>query len=73
MKMHTVAEGIEELGEMEVLQEIGCDAGQGFLMQRPVSADELTSFLLHWPRRSCQLGFSVKSARPQLEPLFGAS
>jgi EAL domain-containing protein (putative c-di-GMP-specific phosphodiesterase class I) len=73
MKMHTVAEGIEELEEMEVLQEIGCDAGQGFLMQRPVSADEFTSFLQHWPRRSCQLGFTVKSEQPEIGSLCRTS
>ena len=42
MKLRTVAEGIEEPEELEVMQQIGCDAGQGYLFQRPVSADEFT-------------------------------
>lgn len=31
----TIAEGVEELGQLDVLREIGCDAAQGFLFGRP--------------------------------------
>jgi EAL domain-containing protein (putative c-di-GMP-specific phosphodiesterase class I) len=34
--MSIVAEGIEDKSEVEVLQELGCDCGQGFLLARPV-------------------------------------
>lgn len=36
-----VAEGIEASAQLEVLLELGCDAGQGFLLARPMSAAEL--------------------------------
>jgi EAL domain-containing protein (putative c-di-GMP-specific phosphodiesterase class I)/GGDEF domain-containing protein len=46
LKLRTVAEGVELQGEFDVLKEIGCDAAQGYLFQRPVPAAELTGFLL---------------------------
>ncbi len=45
LKLRTVAEGVELEGEFDVLKEIGCDAAQGYLFQRPVPAAELTGFL----------------------------
>ncbi len=57
MKLRTVAEGIEESEELEVMQQIGCDAGQGFLFQRPSAVDEFTAFLSEWPQRRLQYDF----------------
>lgn len=62
LKLRTVAEGIEEQGELEVMREIGCDVGQGYLFQRPVPADEFEEFLLEWPER--RHGFGFANARP---------
>jgi PAS domain S-box-containing protein/diguanylate cyclase (GGDEF)-like protein len=46
----TVAEGIEEQVQLEVLQELGCDLAQGYLLARPTEASAcpelLTSDLL---------------------------
>ena len=36
-----VAEGIERSSQLDVLRTVGCDAVQGFLLGRPVSADEI--------------------------------
>lgn len=63
MKLSTVAEGIEEQEELDVLRSIGCDAGQGFLLQRPIDAEEFTGFLQSWPERSCGLGFGGEKLR----------
>jgi EAL domain-containing protein (putative c-di-GMP-specific phosphodiesterase class I)/GGDEF domain-containing protein len=57
LKMRTVAEGIEEPGELEAMRQVGCEAGQGFLFQRAVGADEFTAFLRDWPERKLTLGF----------------
>jgi EAL domain-containing protein (putative c-di-GMP-specific phosphodiesterase class I) len=73
MKMRTVAEGIEEAEELGALRQIGCDAGQGFLMQRPVSIDEFTSFLRQWPQRSSQFGFAVQDDPAESEAVYGTS
>lgn len=59
LKLRTVAEGVEQPGELEVLKEIGCDAAQGYLFQRPVPAAELATFLLRWPKRMEQAEASV--------------
>ena len=37
-----VAEGVEDLRVVEMLSEYGCDAAQGYLFGRPVSAEEIT-------------------------------
>jgi diguanylate cyclase (GGDEF)-like protein len=63
LRLHTVAEGIEESGELEVMREIGCDAGQGYLFQRPVPADEFTQFLREWPERRHGFGFAEPRLR----------
>lgn len=65
LKLRTVAEGIEEQGELEVMREIGCEAGQGYLFQRPVSAEELVTFLEEWRERKTAFGF--KDAHPVYE------
>jgi len=57
LNLRTVAEGIEEQGELEVMREIGCDAGQGYLFQRPVPAEEFAAFLEEWPQRKREFGF----------------
>jgi len=49
MKMRTVAEGIEETGEMETVQSIGCNVGQGYLFRRPVPEPEFAQLLRTWP------------------------
>ncbi|MGA2048534.1 MAG: bifunctional diguanylate cyclase/phosphodiesterase [Terracidiphilus sp.] len=71
LKMHSVAEGIEEPGELRTLQEIGCQAGQGYLFQRPVHSAEFASFLRDWPGRKGILGFAVSEEMETFEPLQG--
>jgi diguanylate cyclase len=57
LKLRTVAEGIETAGELRVMREIGCEAGQGYLFQRPVPADEFARFMSEWPARKREFGF----------------
>jgi EAL domain-containing protein (putative c-di-GMP-specific phosphodiesterase class I) len=44
--MSTVAEGIEEYGQLAALREMGCDFAQGFYFSRPVPAEEAGRLLL---------------------------
>ena len=39
--LHTVAEGVEEVGQLEILRNFGCDAVQGFLFARPQPMAEI--------------------------------
>ena len=45
LRMSTVAEGIEDAGQLSELALLGCDSGQGYLLSRPVPADQLVEVL----------------------------
>jgi EAL domain-containing protein (putative c-di-GMP-specific phosphodiesterase class I)/CRP-like cAMP-binding protein len=48
----TVAEGIETPGQQIILQELGCDVGQGHLFSQPLPFEEALAFLLQAYRTS---------------------
>ncbi|MFY7856231.1 MAG: putative bifunctional diguanylate cyclase/phosphodiesterase [Rubrivivax sp.] len=48
LKMQTVAEGVEEPAHVSVLQRYGCVTMQGYLVARPMPADEVAPFLRLW-------------------------
>ena len=39
--LRTVAEGIETERQLQTMQSLGCDVGQGFLLGRPVPSEQL--------------------------------
>jgi diguanylate cyclase (GGDEF)-like protein len=43
--LHTVAEGVEDIGQLARLQELGCDRGQGYLFAPPLEVAALERFL----------------------------
>ena len=45
LNMTTVAEGIEDERTIAMLSEMGCDYAQGFLICKPLPANELTDWL----------------------------
>jgi EAL domain-containing protein (putative c-di-GMP-specific phosphodiesterase class I)/FixJ family two-component response regulator len=45
--VHTVAEGVESEADWRLLRELGCDMAQGYLVARPMPAEEL----IGWMRR----------------------
>jgi len=46
LKLIVVAEGIETPEQAEVLRELGCDIGQGFLFAKPLPAAELNGLVI---------------------------
>ncbi len=44
--MSTVAEGIETQGQADLMQELNCDYGQGYLFAKPLEAAELSRWAL---------------------------
>jgi diguanylate cyclase (GGDEF)-like protein len=44
--LRLTAEGVETHRQRELLEAVGCDEMQGFLLSRPVTAEEITSLLL---------------------------
>jgi diguanylate cyclase (GGDEF)-like protein len=47
LSMRVVAEGIETGNQLQQLQMIGCDVGQGYYFSRPVPAAQLIPFMLN--------------------------
>jgi EAL domain-containing protein (putative c-di-GMP-specific phosphodiesterase class I) len=47
MHLQTVAEGIEEAGQLEALRDFGCEFGQGFYLARPLHITDFSDFLSH--------------------------
>lgn len=50
LHMHTVAVGVETLGQMKRLEELGCFEIQGYYFSKPVPIEELNRWLLASPR-----------------------
>jgi len=44
--LDVIPEGIEELGQLSRLREMGCHFGQGFLLSRPISATAIEALLV---------------------------
>jgi diguanylate cyclase (GGDEF)-like protein/PAS domain S-box-containing protein len=43
--LEVIAEGVEEAAQARYLRELGCDAMQGYLFSKPLSAEDTTAFL----------------------------
>jgi predicted signal transduction protein with EAL and GGDEF domain len=56
--LRVVAEGVENLRQMEVLHRLGCGVMQGYLFSRPIPADDLEAWLKNTilPRRAPWIG-----------------
>jgi len=47
LRLTTVAEGIEDAAQLEVLRQLHCDLGQGYHFARPLPATEFEAFVLY--------------------------
>ncbi len=45
LRLETVAEGIETTEQLQVLADLGCDLGQGYLFARPMAAPDCEAYL----------------------------
>ncbi|MFI3202118.1 MAG: EAL domain-containing protein [Eubacteriales bacterium] len=45
LAMETIAEGIENIEQLEFLEELNCDVGQGYFFSRPLPQQEFLEFL----------------------------
>ncbi|HTJ30328.1 MAG TPA: GGDEF domain-containing phosphodiesterase [Acidobacteriaceae bacterium] len=70
LELATVAEGIEEMGELCALRKVGCNAGQGYLFQRPAPAAEFLAFLAEWPQRKLSGEFASVFTDVEVDPCY---
>jgi EAL domain-containing protein (putative c-di-GMP-specific phosphodiesterase class I) len=45
LRLTTIAEGVEEVGQLHALRRLGCDLAQGFLFTTPQPASHITALL----------------------------
>jgi diguanylate cyclase len=62
LKMVVVAEGVETLSQLRMLEELKCDELQGFLLARPLPTDDFKVLLQQIPERS----EDISKVRPNL-------
>jgi EAL domain-containing protein (putative c-di-GMP-specific phosphodiesterase class I) len=48
MQLSSVAEGVENQGQMDFLRGQDCERMQGFLFSRPIPSDQMTTLLTNW-------------------------
>lgn len=64
MRIETVAEGIEDMGQVDFLESVGCNVVQGYVFGKPMPADEFQDFKLDdTMRRNGDRGESVEESR----------
>ena len=58
LQLEVIAEGIEAEAQLDLLVGMGCELGQGYLVSRPVPADQLLAIASRAPdtQRQPQLG-----------------
>ncbi len=47
LDLHIVAEGIETIDQLEFINTLECDEAQGYIYSKPLSVDDLESYLTH--------------------------
>ncbi len=52
MSIRSVAEGVENEGQLRILTDLGIDVGQGYLWARPMSAESFTAFMAEGARKA---------------------
>ncbi len=68
LELSTVAEGVETLQQLEVLKVLGCDAAQGYLFARPLSADRISMRIARETERLPQSFVMAPASRSQAPP-----
>jgi diguanylate cyclase (GGDEF)-like protein/PAS domain S-box-containing protein len=64
LRMTTVAEGVETSEQLELLQTLGCSAGQGYLWAPPLPLEELATAMRELPVGRFDTSSSAQGKRP---------
>lgn len=49
--MDTVAEGVEDRADWDLVRQTGCDLAQGYFIARPMAAEDLSAWVQSWNQR----------------------
>jgi diguanylate cyclase (GGDEF)-like protein len=55
-----IAEGIERSEQLDLLEAIGCDAGQGYMFARPMNGADFAQWARQWHQRLSLVGDSMR-------------
>jgi EAL domain-containing protein (putative c-di-GMP-specific phosphodiesterase class I)/FixJ family two-component response regulator len=64
LNIATVAEGVETVGDWNLLSELGCDIAQGYLIAKPMPAAELLGWVTGNRARLRKLAADAQSVKP---------
>lgn len=64
LDMEVVAEGVETIAQLSVLQRLRCDSAQGYLVAKPLDPDQLSSFIQGHSVTVRHVTFPIKPATP---------
>ena len=53
-KIETIAEGIETIGQAEILKQSGCDLAQGYFFGKPMPVDRFEEFMAEKAREHAE-------------------
>lgn len=54
MQLSSVAEGVENQGQLDFLRDQDCERLQGFLFSRPIPSEQMTELLSNWQARTAE-------------------
>ena len=63
--LHTVAEGVEEVEQLEILRDFGCDAVQGFLFARPQPMADIVQAAYYGPEAARAAACPARPRAPE--------
>jgi EAL domain-containing protein (putative c-di-GMP-specific phosphodiesterase class I) len=73
LDMFIVAEGVEQMQQVRLLESLGCAAGQGFAFSRSLRPAEFVKWALGWENERCRASESTlrasDDARRTLRPV----
>ncbi len=66
LHIHAVAEGVESPADWALLQQLGCDMAQGYLIGRPMEAERFQGWVGDWRREHAVADAKARLRRHQL-------
>ncbi|HEY7960982.1 MAG TPA: EAL domain-containing protein [Solirubrobacteraceae bacterium] len=73
LSIETLAEGIEQTQELNLLQSESCDSGQGFLFARPLTAGAIEAFFKEWSEGTEHASAPAQKTETRLANALGIS